>query len=90
MTRFAIFKAPDRQTYALEIEGHTYVPVLACVYESGTDDPQAVANRLLSTGIYGFWTEGECSDDWEWLDLEDVDHEKWNRFLQLSCEVLNT
>ena len=83
-----IYKAEDRQTYAIEIGDTAYIPVLSCVYESGTDDPMAISKRLISTGAQGFWTTGVIDEAWDWLDIEDITHEKWRLFIELSIALL--
>lgn len=84
----SVLKAEDRNTYAIVIDNTTYAPVLACVYESGCDDPMATANRLVTTGVHGFWTPCAVDEDWLWITITDVTHEKWRVFLELSIELL--
>ena len=79
-----IYKAEDRQTYAFQIGEVAYIPVLSSVYESGTDDPMALSKRLISTGAQGFWTRGLIDDTWAWLHIEDITHDKWRLFIEVS------
>ena len=82
-----IYKAEDRQTYAIQIGDVAYIPVLSSVYESGTDHPMAISKRLISTGARGFWTTGVIDDRWQWIDIEDITHESWKVFIELSIEL---
>jgi hypothetical protein len=85
-----VFKAPDRECYAVAIDDtYLYIPVVSTVFESGTNDPLKVANRVVSTGIIGFWT---CYDDggtllWHLIRMEDVP-ELWQKAIDALVERL--
>lgn len=83
-----LFKHPDIECYGLEVDGVSYIPVMASVYEGGTSRPDLLARREITTGYHGFWTRGQIPDDWEWLDLEDVDCPHWVKFLKITAELL--
>ena len=51
-----VLKAPDRECYAVMVGETLYIPVLSTVFESGTNNPIKVANRLVTNGLHGFWT----------------------------------
>lgn len=70
-----IFKAPDRECYAVMVKEILYIPVISIVFESGTSLPMKVANRVVTNGIHGFWTPHSGILDWRLVDTESIPKE---------------
>jgi len=81
----AIYRAPDRDAYAIQIteSPESYlIPVLTFVYEAGTDDPQAIAKRLLVNAGRSFWcTWPALEAGWAMINLEKTPP-KWRALLR--------
>ena len=84
-----VFKAPDRECYAVIIDdADLYIPVVSTVFESGTNDPLKVANRVVSTGIAGFWTRYDGQTLlWYLIHTEEVP-ELWKKAIDALVENL--
>lgn len=86
--KYYIYKVTSRETYAIHSlhDNSVYIPVLASIYEAGTDDPYAISTRLISTGDSGFWTKckGTLGAEWVVVEIEDVTHDKWREFILLT------
>ena len=70
-----VFKAPDRECYAVMVKETFYIPVVSIVFESGTNFPMKVANRVVTNGIHGFWTPYRGVLDWRLVDEESLPKE---------------
>ena len=82
-----MLKAPDRECYAVVIDGNLYIPVVSTVFESGTNNPIKVAERVVSTGIVGFWTQYDDGGTlfWEIIHTKDVP-ELWKKAIDALVE----
>ncbi len=90
MRKSFIFKAPDRNVYAIQVSPDiAYVPSLSSVWVGGSDKPLSVARRELTTGG-PFWSQvspNQIPNSWWLLELSEVGEKEWvEAILLLSSE----